>query len=444
MKLALVSRYVWPLLIALLLLLPLTLIEGKINERRERRDSVATELAQTGVGTQQLTGPVLVLPCRERYRESRENDSGKFITVESSRDCTARFVATNLQISGAMETNVRMRGIYRVLFYGAALTITGQFDVPDPPGAAADVIARTYFVPELRIGVADVRGISDARLQWDGQAQTFIPGANEAALGSGIHALLGHGLASKPHAFRLTLALGGTRSIDFVPLARNTHVSLAGQWPHPSFLGRFLPTTRRVTERGFTADWKVSDLASDAPRAYLACRGNECSSMHAERFGVALIEPIDVYVQSQRAVSYGFLFVGLTFLVFLLFELIAALRVHPMQYMLVGLALAVFFLLLFALAEHMTFALAYVIAAIACIALITFYVSHLLRSPRRAAVFSTYLVALYGALYMLLHSEDDAMLLGALLVFAMLTVTMVLTRRMDWFGMGAVALRADG
>ena len=230
----------------------------------------------------------------------------------------------------------------------------------------------------------------------------------------------------------LQIALAGTSGIDFMPLAHATQIALSGRWPHPSFHGRFLPITWAVNDRGFRAQWRVSEPASDAPGAFLErARDNDrCESMKAERFGVQVVQPVDVYVQSLRAVNYGFLFIGLIFVVFLHFELLATLQLHAMQYALVELALAAFLLLLFAMAEHLQFVQAYLIAAVARISRISFYVRHLLRSALG--------VLLLGVLLL------GVQLLGALRVFPVLALTMVLTRRMDWSRIGDARARPDG
>ena len=431
----LLSKIAWTLILAAVLLVPLWSIESKISERQARARAVAQELAETGVGDQSVAGPVIVLPCTQRYRSAREDEHGKTVIDILTADCTQRHVARTLGVTGTLATEVRARGIYRTLFYAADLTLEGTFDIPAPAPPEADVIERRYGTPELRIGITDVRGIDAGNsLRFDGAALLFAPGTNDDALGRGIHASL-PALAAGVHRVHVRLPLRGTSDLQFVPLARDMHIALRGAWPHPSFYGRFLPRQRSVSDAGFDARWQVSELASDAVRAYLRCAGEACAALHQERIGVSLIEPVDLYAQSLRAVDYGFLFVGLTFLVFLLFEFVAALRLHAVQYALVGLALAVFFLLLFALAEHIAFELAYLSAASACIALIGFYVSHVLGSVKRAAVFCGYLLGLYGALYMLLRSEDSAMLLGAFLVFGVLAITMVLTRRIDWHAM---------
>jgi inner membrane protein len=247
-----------------------------------------------------------------------------------------------------------------------------------------------------------------------------------------VHAVLGRLTPGKTNSFELALLLQGTQALEYVPVGKQTTIRMRSEWPHPSFQGQFLPETREVTAQGFDATWRTSHLASgiESPlRGCLAGRG----ACRTSTLGVSFIEPVNVYLQTERAAKYGFLFVAVTFLVFLLFELLKDLAIHPVQYGLVGVSLAMFFLLLLALTEHVPFAVAYVVASGSCIGLLAFYVSFVLRSVRRAAGFTTLLSALYGALYVLLRSEDMALLLGALLLFGILAAVMVVTRKVDWY-----------
>lgn len=217
---------------------------------------------------------------------------------------------------------------------------------------------------------------------------------------------------------------------------------LSADWPHPSFGGRHLPATREITSEGFRAAWRISELASEGPRALAACREPGCKPLEQYTFGVRLIEPVDVYMQAHRAVKYALLFVLLTFSGFFLFEILRDLRIHPIQYLLVGLALAMFFLLLIALSEHMRFVYAYLIAAAACVGLIAAYLQAVLKSALRALGFAAMLTALYTMLYALLRSEDHSLLMGAILVFAVLAAVMLATRRIDWYRVSALASKA--
>ena len=232
--------------------------------------------------------------------------------------------------------------------------------------------------------------------------------------------------------------------LEVVPAAGEVTTSLRSAWPHPSFIGRFLPETRTVSEQGFEASWRMSDLGSNVRQAFQRCVQSKCDAYQAGSFGVSLIHAVDVYQQTYRALHYGILFVVLTFALFFLYEVIAGLRVHPIQYALVGFALIAFFLLLLALAEHVGFGLAYLIGAGGCIALIGAYVRYVLGSPRRALSLMALLGVLYAALYVVLGSEDYALLMGALLVFAALAAFMLITRRLDWYALPAPGLPAAG
>ena len=223
--------------------------------------------------------------------------------------------------------------------------------------------------------------------------------------------------------------LAGTETLAIVPLGDSNRVALDSAWPHPQFAGRFLPHSRSIDSKGFRAGWDVSSLASAAQAQYL--QGTEDGAIEALQLG--LVEPVNIYTQADRASKYGILFVLLTFVGFLMFELVKRLAIHPIQYGLVGLALAIFFLLLISLSEHMPFWQAYAAAAFACIALQGTYLSAVLKSHVRGWGFAGALTLLYAALYGLLVSEDNALVLGSLMLFAILAAIMLATRRIVWY-----------
>jgi len=229
----------------------------------------------------------------------------------------------------------------------------------------------------------------------------------------------------------LSLVLDGTRSLAVVPVGDDSRIAIRSPWPHPLFGGSFLPNERQVGENGFEAQWAVSSLASEAQRQLRGSAGVE-----AETVSVELVNPVDIYTQADRASKYGILFIVLTFVGFILFELIKRLRIHPLQCLMVGLALAIFFLLLLSLSEHIPFWVAYVVSAVACIGLQAVYLSGVLRSWLRGLGFAGMLTVLYGALYGLLVSENNALLMGSLLLFAVLATAMWVTRRIDWYELG--------
>jgi inner membrane protein len=265
------------------------------------------------------------------------------------------------------------------------------------------------------------------------------PGGLEAAgLASGIQADLGplaQGTSPQLRQFRISMTLVGTQRLDIVPLGATSTISLDSPWPHPSFTGRILPDAgTTVTPGGFSATWRTSHFATNLAQLHLRCaQQRQCDAFHQHTVAVSFIQPVDLYLTVERSVKYGFLFILLTFAAFFLFEVLARLAIHPVQYGLVGIALAVFFLLLIALSEHLGFARAYAIATVACVGLIGYYVGHVLRRWQRGAAFALGLGSLYGLLYALLRMEDHALLLGALLVFVCLACAMIATRRVDWY-----------
>jgi inner membrane protein len=238
--------------------------------------------------------------------------------------------------------------------------------------------------------------------------------------------------------FSLQVSLEGTGGLSIVPSGGDTRVALHSNWPHPSFEGSFLPAEKTIAAGGFSATWQTTLLATNLSTRFAACLRGAAEQCDLPGLGVRFIEPVNVYQQSERAVKYGLLFIGLTFGAFFLFETLKRWRVHPLQYALVGLALALFFLMVISLSEHIAFALAYVAASTACVALITAYLRYVLGGWRRALAFGALLALLYGVLYGLLLSEDNALVLGSLLLFALLAAAMWLTRRVDWYTAHAI------
>ena len=289
------------------------------------------------------------------------------------------------------------------------------------------------------MGISDPRGIGKVpQLNAGGKAHPFSAGAGLPHMSEGIHAPLPQLLdLAKPQTlpFAFQLNLQGTRSISYVPVGESSTLSLTSNWPHPSFIGNFLPLQRSVDAKGFKAQWESSWFANNLnDRFQQAAFSDGKSGLSAlPAFSTGLVQPVDQYQQNERSVKYAVLFIGLTFLSFFLLETLRSLRVHPIQYVLVGMALVMFFLVLLALSEHLGFGPAYLLAAAACVGQIGFYVSHILGGWKRGLGFAGLLSLLYAVLYGLLQSEDNALLLGSLLLFAALTAIMTLTRRLDWY-----------
>lgn len=425
----------------LALLVPIGMISGLVSERQAQREGVLQEIAQSASGTQQVMGPVLVLPYRVTSVVQEEvliHQNGQANTVTRNKTVYADKVLTvlpeALKLDGKVATKTLYRGLYQALTYSSDMALSGHF-VVDAVSLARDpsvTLGQAY----LAVGISDVRGIRNApRVVWQGQPLAFEPGIALQGLGSGIHAPLKnfgfHELARID--FSMQLELLGTQALSFVPVGRATQVSLTADWPHPSFFGRSLPADRAVRESGFDAKWQSSWFNNDLNQVIAKLASGEDRGADTHAFGVRFIQPVDEYQETNRALKYAILFVVLTFTGFFLFEILKSLPIHPMQYALVGAALAMFYLLLVALSEHIAFAWAYLAAGGGCVALISFYLAHVLRRWQRGAGFGALLALLYATLYGLLLSEDNALLLGALLLFGVLAAVMVLTRKLDWY-----------
>lgn len=419
----------------LILLIPLSLIRGVINEREAYRDQAYLRVSQSRAGAQTLTGPVRVVPWTEtRQVEVVDAEGNKTRSQQTTAGQWLQMPA-RLVVDGTMVPDERRIGLFRVPVYSWTAKVSAEFSADDYPVKPG----RVYGTPFLAVGIADVRGlVGTPTLTVDGAAMTLQPGIGGAAgLGKGLHVPLrgfddraGGTLAGTKVA--LGLALEGTRSLAVVPVGDDSRIALRSSWPHPLFGGSFLPNQRKVGDAGFEAQWAVSSLASEAQRQL-----REARDLDPEAVSVELVNPVDIYTQADRASKYGILFILLTFVGFILFELTKRLRIHPLQYLMVGLGLAIFFLLLLSLSEHIPFWLAYVVSALACIGVQAVYLSGVLRSWARGMGFAGMLTVLYGALYGLLVSENNALLMGSLLLFVVLASVMWVTRGVDWYEVGS-------
>jgi len=437
--------------IFLILLIPLKMIDGIVAERSGRQQAVVQEISTSNYGRQVFAGLILSVPYVEEYEDTVAEDNAKKVRTRRTRG-VARFFPASSDITGKAAVGTKYRGLFKARVFNWQATARGVFHFD---GRLAVERTRensriSWGKPTVSLGLSDPRGlIGSPALQWNGQPIAFERGSALPRLASGLHAAVPNFDPTRPQRleYSLTLGLLGTESLSIAPIASNNHVRLNSDWPHPSFGGQFLPRpeSQRRSRDGFDAQWTVSALASNAQQQLLAlldgkkeCREGFC----ADRLEVRFIEPIDIYSLSDRALKYGFLFVGLTFGCFFLFEILKGLPIHPAQYFLVGLALATFFLLLIGLSEHTAFWMAYLIAAAACIGLLGFYLSAVLRSAWRGVSFAVMLAALYSALYGLLISEDNALLLGSILVFVLIAAAMAITRKLDWYSLGTQKAQA--
>lgn len=426
------------------LLVPLGMIEGLVGERAGRQAAVVEDIAASSAGPQRLFGPVLVVPYSEHWQEAvdyQQNGKTKKRLEERVETHELRFLPEQLNINGNLSPETKHRGLFKVRSYVLDAEFKGRFSIPPGIGKPRpEHKGRIVFgTPRVGVAVSDMRGVLAApRMDWNGKLHGFEQGSGlYFSQTSGMHVnldALAETEAATDVVFGFTLKLRGLENLDITPAGSQTHVALVSAWPHPGFHGRFLPDpqTQEISPDGFRATWSVNALASNVADSLRQCKELNCF----DSFGVRLVDPINIYSLSDRATKYGFLFVCLTFAATFLFEVLKRLAIHPAQYTLVGLALAMFFLLLLSLSEHIGFGLAYVCASSSCVSLIVYYLSGVLGGLRRAASAGLMLGGLFGALYGLLQSEDNSLVLGSVLLFALLALAMAATRRVDWYRLG--------
>lgn len=418
------------------LTVPTLMIRDLVLERSAYRSEAKRDIASSWTGAQTLYGPVLVVPYTERREQKVWNDKQeKFGWVAKVEKRRLFVLPSELRIDAAIRTEERSRGIYGIPVYQSKIDIGGHFDGARLRELAANE-AMTLDLDRafLSVPLSDIRGIStEPALSWNGDSRAFVSGSGIEQHDSGMRAPV-NGLAdATSFEFGFSVRLRGMERLQFSPVGRNTLVDLRSDWRHPSFIGRYLPAERQIDDSGFVSRWRLAAFSGDMERAAAQCESGQCGLFLRNIFGVGLIHPVDIYQQLERSLKYALLIIALSFVAFFLFEVMCAVALHPMQYLLVGCSLTVFYLLLLSLSEHVAFGWAYLVATLADVSLIGAYFSAVLQSRGRAMLLSASLLAMYGMLFLILRSEGNALLMGSLLIFAVLALVMMLTRRLDWY-----------
>lgn len=409
-------------LLTFVLLIPSFLIQELISERNDRRDTVAEEISQKWGKEQTIIGPIISVPYRY-YFENGDNIE-QIIRY-------AHFLPDGLNITGSIESEERYRGIYKAIVYNSSLSLSGHFPPLNltglniPPG---DFLIQDAFVS---VGISDMTGIKEfININWNDHEHIANPGIMSTdVLESGISISPEFGNGNQEYHFNFDLNLNGSSGLLFSPVGKQTSIQLSSDWPNPSFTGNFLPVNREVNASGFSSDWEVLHLNRNFPQQWLG--SNE--KVSETTFGVELLLAVDEYQKTMRTAKYAIMFISLTFLTFFMTELLSKKAIHPVQYLLIGLALLIFYTLLLSISEYIVFNLAYLIASSAIILLITIYSYSVLSDKLKAGMIFGALIILYGYLYILLQLQDYALLLGSMGLFIVLALVMYLTRNINWF-----------
>lgn len=435
------GRALFIFVLLLMIAVPMKMIRGLIHERSGHYQEAQDNISAGWADMQIISDPVLILPYR--YEDSqivRDTVSGTERAVTETRQATLYIQPERTQATVKISSELRQRGLFAIPIYQAHIVMEGMFTLQELAAMVPEAHRKglTPQRPYLALGVEDPRGIyGDFSISWAEEAYEAAPGAQLDAF-KGVHVPLPAGrTAAGDIPYAVALNVKGTRKFSFMPMGRQTDLKMEADWAHPSFGGMFLPIEHDVRTDGFTGRWAVGTLATDMGTKLAACNDKaqqDCAGFRATVMSVDFMQGLDIYARLLRAVKYGMLFVGLTFAAFFAYEMQRQYALHIVQYFMVGAALALFYVLLLALAEHIGFGMAYLLAMAAICGLLGYYITNITRNRRAGLFFGGGIATLYAALYMILRSEDYALLMGAGLLFVLLALAMVGTRKVNWDG----------
>jgi inner membrane protein len=408
-------------------MIPATMIRGLINERESTQNEAINEVSSKWAEQQTISGPFVSIPYIKMVKEKVDSVT-RMVPVKEY----IHVMPEELNITGNIKPESRNRGIYEIVVYNSRININGKFNKVNL--AALDIPLNTIMFDkaEFVIGINDLRGIEkQVSLKWDETNAVFNPGVNSNdVVGSGINAGVKFS-DSMNHAFSLSLDLKGSQLLYFTPVGKVTDVKISSDWPDPSFDGAFLPDSRTVSNKGFEANWNVLHLNRNYPQVWTGTQ----ASFNESSFGINLRLPVDNYQKSYRSIKYAILFITFTFLVFFFIEVLNKVFIHPVQYVLVGIALIVFYTLLLSISEHLKFNPAFLISAAATLLLIAGYVKAILKSNPLTMLISGILAVLYSFIFVIIQLQDYALLIGSIGVFVILALVMYFSRKIDWYSL---------
>lgn len=417
-------------ILVMLLMIPMAYVRSLIEERQSLQQLAIDEVSQKWANKQFVYGPVLTIPVQRKITEDKEI---KIIREE------VHILPATLSIDGEVSPQRLHRGIYEVVVYDSQLNISGKFD--NLESYFKDYEEYEIF-PEaafLSIHISDLRGIrKKVRLKWNDSIK-------EVKAGSDIPSIIPSGITvnniiddfqQSQHSFSLDLQLQGSQHLGFAPLGKDTEVKLSSPWEDPSFSGSFLPDDRTVNESGFAARWNILELNRNYPQFWIG-NGNG-GEMQKSSFGVDLLLPSSNYQKAMRSAKYSLLAIALTFLTFFLVEIFNKRKVHPFQYILIGLALVLFYSLLVSISEHAGFNVAYAVSSITIISIISLYAKAILRDVKQTIVLFIILCFTYIFVYVTLQIQDYALLIGSIGLTTILAFAMYITRKLDWYDVSEV------
>ncbi len=428
--------------LVVLLLIPAGMISVIVNERGYRQVQVVQEISSKWAEAQTITGPILVIPYKKYIiqKVTERNDAG----VRESRSIKnysevkyATFLPDSYTIDGEVHPIIKARGIYEAVLYSGDLSIQASFSEP----AFDKILSGNYDIlwdqANISMGINDLKGIrSDIVFTVNEELFTPEPGSQSTLRGAhsssswGVIAPIPLNGDERSVDFSTTISLNGSESINFLPIGKTTNIAIRSPWSSPSFIGKLLPTNSDISKDGFSANWHALSYNRNFPQQWIGIQ-----QLEQETMGVQLVQPVDQYDSVSRSAKYAVLFILLTFVALFIVEIVQKQRIHPVQYLLIGFSLTLFYTLLLAFSEHTGFNIAYIVATIASLGLIGGYIQSILKSVKVTLTLSGLLAILYSFLFITLHQEQYALLMGSIGLFLVLAAIMFITRKIDWYAL---------
>lgn len=418
-------------ILVLLLLIPKVMILSLINERSANAQEAIREVTSKWSNQQIIRGPILNIPYKKQfYNDEKE----KYIEVTE----TATFLPKQLSINGQINPEKLYRSIYDVVVYQSEINMSGAFDSLNLQALNIKPETVMWDKATLLLFIKDLRGINkEVRLNWLGNEHVFTPGPSSSQdKESAISVALPHFTQEQNKEFKLTLDLKGSKSLLFTPVGEKTEVELSSGWNDPGFIGNFLPADRTINEDGFKANWNVLHFNRNFPQQWINKGGREgipSQVLHKSDFGVELVSIANHYQKNTRSAKYSILIIVITFVVFFLYEVFSRQRIHAFQYIMVGSAITLFYLLLLSITEHLGFNMAYLIATSAILVLVILYSGTFMPKLKDTMGVGAALAGCFGFVFILLQLESFALLTGSIGMFILLSVLMYTTRKVNWY-----------
>ena len=418
----------------MVLLIPLSFVKDLITERSYRQKEVVNEINSKWGNEVVLSGPILKVPYTiEKEEKTYDKKKESYFTTTKEISKFAYFLPDELNIDSKVETKPLNRSIYKSVVYNSDIEVSGEFPIIDFSSEAVKPKTIEWEKASVIVQTSNLKGIRNTlEVQLGNQKLTMNPKYDTNSLNTiQSEAIVGiTETVQSPTPFSFTMTVNGSESLQFIPIGKETSATMTSNWHSPSFNGLFLPEdgSRNITADGFSASWKVLQINRQFEQAFFGYLPN----LQEFAFGTKLIIPVDEYQKSERTAKYGFMVIGLTLLVFLLIQLVSKIYIHPFQYVMVGLALVMFYTLLISISEHSTFLKAYLIAAFSVLALIVVYSRAILKGFKFPLLIGVSLTSLYGFIYIIIQLESYALLVGSIGLFTILAIIMFASRKIDW------------